>query len=135
LFRITEQCFAYRDSWYQFLFALSSNEVTIRNRDKVFSRAREVALANLQRLDRFFTDHRDRLEWVRPRGGFTAFPRIADGRDARPFCEQAAQYGVLLAPGDCFGVPAHFRLGFGACRAGFDKALEILWDTLRSLTS
>jgi len=32
---------------------------------------------------------------------------------------------VLVAPGDCFDQPAHFRVGVGALRAGYSEALEI----------
>jgi hypothetical protein len=39
---------------------------------------------------------------------------------------------VLLAPGDCFDAPEHFRLGFGAQAEGFAQALEIVSATLRA---
>jgi aspartate/methionine/tyrosine aminotransferase len=105
-------------------------EVAVRHRENIFTRAQKVAVTNLQLLDRFFADQPESLEWIRPRGSLTAFPRMASKNDSRPFCQQAAEAGVLLAPGDCFGFPAHFRIGFGACHNGFDKALEILSDVL-----
>jgi aspartate/methionine/tyrosine aminotransferase len=100
--------------------------VAVRNREKIFGRAREVAESNLTTLDRFFHEHREILGWVRPEGGMTAFPWLVSGENARPFCEAAAAKGVLLAPGDCFGFPSHFRLGFGACAEGYEDAVEIL---------
>ena len=45
------------------------------------------------------------LGWVRPTGGMTAFPWLRSGADTRPFCVGAAAAGVLVAPGDCFGLP------------------------------
>jgi aspartate/methionine/tyrosine aminotransferase len=114
-------------------FSISNNfpgellaEVAVRNREKIFGRAREVAESNLTTLDRFFREHREILGWVRPEGGMTAFPWLVSGENARPFCEAAAAKGVLLAPGDCFGFPSHFRLGFGACAEGYGDAVEIL---------
>lgn len=118
-------------------FSISNNfpgellaEVAVRNREKIFGRAREVAAANLNVLDRFFSEHREILGWVRPEGGMTAFPWLASGENARPFCEAAAAKGVLLAPGDCFGFPSHFRIGFGACAEGYGEAVGILSGTL-----
>jgi aspartate/methionine/tyrosine aminotransferase len=40
-------------------------------------------------------------------------------------CEALAREGVLVAPGDCFGASAHFRVGFGAQEIGFQQALDI----------
>jgi aspartate/methionine/tyrosine aminotransferase len=63
----------------------------------------------------------------------TAFPRLRGVSDARPFCIAAAERGVLLAPGDCFGSPAHFRIGFGLEMPRYGEALDILGETLKSL--
>jgi aspartate/methionine/tyrosine aminotransferase len=60
------------------------------------------------------------------------FPWLLDGSNARELCVALAQSGVLLAPGDCFDAPAHFRLGFGAQSEGFQQALGIVSDTLRA---
>jgi len=38
---------------------------------------------------------------------------------------------VLLAPGDCFDMPAYFRLGFGATEDRFPQGLERLAELLR----
>jgi aspartate/methionine/tyrosine aminotransferase len=73
------------------------------------------------------------LGWAPPAGGTTCFPWLLDGRDARPFCESLAKAGVLVAPGDCFDAPAHFRVGFGAMRRGYGDALEIIRSVLQTL--
>ena len=67
----------------------------------------------------------------RPAGGTTCFPWLRDGRDARPLCEALAKAGVLAAPGDCFDMPAHFRVGFGAMRSGYADALGDLQPRAR----
>jgi aspartate/methionine/tyrosine aminotransferase len=46
------------------------------------------------------------------------------GENARPFCQAATEHGILLAPGDCFDAPPHFRLGFAAAGDSFPKALD-----------
>ena len=45
------------------------------------------------------------------------------GENDLPFCQVATEHGTLLAPGDCFDAPSHFRLGFAAVGDNFSKAL------------
>ncbi|MDQ2857008.1 MAG: pyridoxal phosphate-dependent aminotransferase, partial [Acidobacteriota bacterium] len=106
--------------------------VALKNRQAIFERSREVATANLNLLDRFFAEHEAELGWVRPRGGMTCFPWLRDGGDARQFCRAVAERGVLLAPGDCFEMPEHFRLGFGGTHEGFALALERIAECLKT---
>lgn len=106
----------------------------LKHRDKIFARTRRVTAANLELLDSFFAEHADELGWVRPRGGTMAFAWLKDGSDARPFCRELAERGVLLVPGDCFQMPEHFRLGFGAAEEGFARGLEVIGDYLHSRT-
>jgi aspartate/methionine/tyrosine aminotransferase len=122
-------------------FSISNNfpgellaEVAVRNREKIFNRAREVAAVNLRTLEQLFQEHREILGWVRPEGGMTGFPWLLSAENARPFCERAAERGVLLAPGDCFDIPSHFRLGFAACAEGYETAVEILSDELARIS-
>jgi aspartate/methionine/tyrosine aminotransferase len=105
--------------------------LALRHRDAIYGRARQVAQANLALLDRLFTEHPGTLRWVRPSGGMTAFPWLANGGDGREFCSAAMRRGVLLAPGDCFGMPGHYRLGFAASGEQFAKGLERLAETMR----
>jgi aspartate/methionine/tyrosine aminotransferase len=100
------------------------SEIAIRKRDVVLGKTQEVATRNLKLLERFIEDYRDVLGWIPPRGGMTAFPWLVSGENARPFCQAAAEQGVLLAPGDCFDAPSHFRLGFAAAGDNFPKALD-----------
>jgi aspartate/methionine/tyrosine aminotransferase len=99
----------------------------------ILQRLRDVARANLALLSGFMREHRDVLEWAPPAGGTTCFPWLRDGRDARPMCEALAKAGVLAAPGDCFDMPAHFRVGFGAMREGYGDALETFRGVLTTL--
>ena len=76
--------------------------------------------------------HRDVLGWIAPQGGMTAFPWLVSGEDARPFCRAAAEKGILLAPGDCFDAPSHFRLGFAAAGDEFAVALDRFGEFVKS---
>ncbi|HLK53651.1 MAG TPA: aminotransferase class I/II-fold pyridoxal phosphate-dependent enzyme, partial [Candidatus Angelobacter sp.] len=100
------------------------SEIAVRRRDVVLGKAQETATRNLKLLERFMADHRDVLGWIPPQGGMTAFLWLVSGEDTRPFCQAAAEHGILLAPGDCFDVPSHFRLGFAAAGDDFSRALE-----------
>jgi aspartate/methionine/tyrosine aminotransferase len=108
-------------------------ELAVRQREKILSRARKISTANLARLDGFFEQFRDVFDWVRPGGGMTAFPWMVTGENSRPFCEEAARAGVLLAPGDCFRVPTHFRVGFAASGERFLEGLDRLADVVRRI--
>jgi aspartate/methionine/tyrosine aminotransferase len=97
---------------------------------EILDRLRGVARGNLALLTEFMSRHRGVLGWAPPSGGTTCFPWLRDGRDARPLCDALAKAGVLVAPGDCFDMPAHMRIGFGAMRSGYADALEIFGGVL-----
>jgi len=102
-------------------------EIAMQKRDVILKKTQDNASTNLRRLEAFMAEHSDTLGWVRPQGGMTAFPWLRSGEDEKPFCEAAAEGGVLFAPGYCFDVPGHFRFGFGAAtEQNFGKALERL---------
>jgi aspartate/methionine/tyrosine aminotransferase len=91
----------------------------------ILARLREVAQTNLALLKQFMERHRGILGWIPPEGGTVAFPWLLDGADSRPICQALAREGVLVAPGDCFGFPQHFRIGVGAQATEFQDALDI----------
>lgn len=98
--------------------------LALRHSKAIYGRARDIAQKNLAALDSVISEYRDMLRWVRPRGGMTALPWLTDRADAREFCRRLAARGVLIVPGDCFGKPAHFRLGFGASGDRFGAAID-----------
>jgi aspartate/methionine/tyrosine aminotransferase len=108
------------------------SEIAIRNRDVVLGKTQEVATRNLEFIERFMAEHREVLGWISPQGGMTAFPWLLSGENDRRFCQVAAERGILLAPGDCFDTPSHFRLGFAAAGENFPKALDRFGEFVRS---
>jgi len=113
-------------------FTVSSSPLTeaiaahaLAHAGAVLARLREVAQANHALLKQFMDRHRSPLGWIPPEGGTVAFPWLLDGRDSRPMCQALAREGVLVAPGDCFGLPEHFRIGVGAQATGFQEALDV----------
>jgi aspartate/methionine/tyrosine aminotransferase len=110
-------------------------ELAMRHRDVVLGRTQKVATENLRQLSRFISEHRETIGWIPPRGGMTAFPWLVSGEDSRSFCQAAAEKGILLAPGDCFDAPSHFRLGFAAISDEFPHALDRLGEFVKSWSS
>jgi len=108
-------------------------EHALRAREQLVSRTEAVAKPNLVALEGFMALHANTLSWVRPEGGTVAFPWFRNHRNSRQFCELLARKGVLVAPGDCFGMPHHIRIGFGAQADDFPIALEIMAEALREM--
>ncbi|MEQ1950670.1 pyridoxal phosphate-dependent aminotransferase [Mesorhizobium sp. CN2-181] len=119
-------------------FTISSSPVleelaahALDNHEVLLDRLVAVASANRAALSAVMERVSDTVAWAEPEGGTVAFPWFKDGRDSRPFCQALAAAGVLVAPGDCFGSPEHFRVGFAAQAEGFGDALAIFERTLR----
>ena len=100
--------------------------IALRAREHVLERSRSIIAANLPVLDSFFRRFSEQFEWVPPRGGSVAFPRLrSDAPNAIDrFCaELVEREGVLLLPGSYFEHNGnHFRVGYG--RADMPRALE-----------
>jgi aspartate/methionine/tyrosine aminotransferase len=79
-------------------------------------RNRDVAADFLERYD---------LSWYRPRAGVNAFPTVPSPfPDGETFCRRVlAEESVVLAPGEFFGHPDRFRLGFGTETATLREGL------------
>jgi aspartate/methionine/tyrosine aminotransferase len=105
-------------------------ELATRNREIIWNRARSTSGPNLALLDEWAASNEEHIEWLRPSGSMTAFPRLRGVRDARPFCVAAAERGVLVAIGEAFGAPAHFRIGFGLAMPRYAEALDTLSQVL-----
>ncbi|HJZ95804.1 MAG TPA: pyridoxal phosphate-dependent aminotransferase [Candidatus Solibacter sp.] len=100
--------------------------LALRHASRIYDRVRTVSQQNLALLDEVFARHTELIDWVRPAGGMIAFPRLIGCADTREFCRELAAKGVLVAPGDCFGQPTHFRVGFAASGERFPAAIERL---------
>ena len=121
------------------IFSISNNtagemlsEIAMRHRDIVLGKTQKTATQNLRHLSAFMSEHRETLGWIPPRGGATAFPWLVNVENSRAFCRAAAERGILLAPGDCWDAPSHFRLGFAAMTDKFPNALARLGEFVMS---
>jgi capreomycidine synthase len=86
----------------------------IERGDELLRGRRERARTNLEILARWIEERGEDVEWVPPRGGVTAFPRLKRVTDVDAFCHRLArEQGVMVVPGSCFDSPSHIRVGFG----------------------
>jgi aspartate/methionine/tyrosine aminotransferase len=104
--------------------------LALRQRQAIYARAKRIAAQNLSLLAKFFANERGVFRYTPPSGGMTAFPSALDGSETRPLCVEALRQGLLLAPGDCFGAPEHFRIGFAASGERFAAGLERLAEVV-----
>jgi aspartate/methionine/tyrosine aminotransferase len=107
-------------------------ELAMRHREVVLGRTQKAASENLRLLGRFMSEHQETIAWIPPRGGMTAFPWLVSGEDSRAFCKAAAERSILLAPGDCFDAPSHFRLGFAAVGDKLPDALDRMAEFIKT---
>ena len=105
----------------------------LRKRDVVLRRARESVKRNFQTLKAWMNAQKT-LEWIEPRGGVVAFPRLKSGQDTEELCRLLVRkYRTFTIPGYCFEMKRHMRVGFGG-RAGELKAgLERLGKAAQDL--
>jgi aspartate/methionine/tyrosine aminotransferase len=108
-------------------------ELALRHRDQIAGRNLQIIHDNLNRLDSFFSARAHLVEWVRPKAGPIAFPRLIS-EDVEQFCHQlVTSSGVLLLPGTMYDHPGnHFRLGFA--RKNLPQALAQLEQFLDTRT-
>jgi aspartate/methionine/tyrosine aminotransferase len=90
---------------------------------------RAQAAAHRERVAEFLDEYG--LTWYEPTG-VNGFPTVPDGFDSgRAFCEALVrEESVLLAPGDAFGVPDRFRIGFGLATEELETGLSRIGDFL-----
>lgn len=88
-------------------------EIALRHREQIAGRNLQIIKHNLGLLDEFFARHASQFEWIRPKAGPIAFPKLFAG-NIEVFCDELVnESGVLLLPGTLYDHPGnHFRIGF-----------------------
>jgi aspartate/methionine/tyrosine aminotransferase len=97
----------------------------LRARDWLVGRNVAIVLANLREAEKHFGHRRTKYEWLPPMAGPVAFPRwLGEGPTQAWADATVRERGVMIAPGEMFEMPGHFRVGLG--RRAFRAALEAL---------
>lgn len=106
--------------------------IALNAQEKILQRNHALLTRNVQALEGVFAEFPALIEWTRPLGGCTAFPRYCGPENVEVFCRQLLEEsGVLLLPSSIYAsqlsdTPAdHFRIGFGRS-SGFLAGLEAM---------
>ncbi|WP_066416954.1 pyridoxal phosphate-dependent aminotransferase [Halorubrum aethiopicum] len=91
--------------------------------DDILEANRAHAKANRERVAEFLDRHG--LEWFEPTG-VNGFPTVPDGFESgKEFCRSVFDAeSVVLAPGEVFGHPDRFRIGFGLHTEELEEGLD-----------
>ncbi len=100
--------------------------IALRAKDQVIARSIGMVRDNLACVEDFMARHADRFEWISPRAGSIAFPKLLGNTSIEDFADALVKReSVLLLPGSVFDYPGnHFRLGLG--RTNLPEALTRL---------
>lgn len=102
--------------------------LALSHKEAVIARNTAIARANWEVLAAWFDKWQDLVSYVPPQAGVLAFPKLKKpGLSGTDFCQGAFdKEGVLLVPGEAFGRPGHFRIGFGGDPEAFQDGLTAL---------
>lgn len=105
--------------------------IALRARERILARSRAIVRTNVDAVTAFVARHAVHIDWVPPRAGSVAFPRLrAADADIDAWTNGLIdRHGVLLLPGSLFGAAPHFRIGLG--RADGVVALDLLDEYVR----
>jgi len=98
--------------------------------DRILAANRELAARNHEIVADWVAENG--LDWHEPTGvnGFITVPDGYEG--SRAFCRAVVEEAsVVLAPGDCFGYDAYFRIGFGLPTPELEDGLARVSAVLR----
>jgi capreomycidine synthase len=106
----------------------------IEHSDRLLNLRLPQIRANLAILTEWCGQHKEFVDYIRPRGGVSAFLRLSEVTDVDKFCHRlVGEYKTLLVPGSCFNRPAFVRIGFGGAAAEFELGLSRFSTLLHQL--
>lgn len=105
--------------------------LALKHKEHLIKRNLEIIKNNLKLLDAFFNRYNHLFEWVRPKAGLIAFPKIKFDENVEKFCiDLVNKKGVLLLPSTMYDFDdKHFRIGFG--RKNMPEALKKLKEYIK----
>lgn len=107
--------------------------LALRRLERIAERAKHLLQRNRFLLERFLASRVD-LQVVRPAFGTVVFPRWLGGDTERLCALPREGYETTVVPGRFFGMPDHFRIGFGGETETFEEGLRRLAAALDALT-
>lgn len=106
----------------------------LAHRGAIFARNAGIIGENLDTANRWFAESSDLASWIPPRAGLLAMMSYTADIDSTTLGNRlASEAGVMLAPGDAFGMPGRLRIGIGQDPVIFREGLERTARFLRTL--
>jgi len=95
-------------------------------REALLAENRDLAAEHRAVVAEFLEEHG--LAWSEPDCGVNALVEVPEGfASGRSFCRSVVEEtSVVLAPGEAFGCPGRFRIGYGLHREALDEGLSRL---------
>jgi aspartate/methionine/tyrosine aminotransferase len=109
-------------------------EKLLTNRARYIKRNQGIKQTNIDTWNKWCGENPELVKCTEPKGGFTVFPRYRNRLGSSKFAERLLKdEGVLVAPGDQFGVERHFRINIGTKGDTFARGLERLGRFMRRI--
>lgn len=100
----------------------------------IFERTQRIVRSNLDVMERWVAGSGGRLSWRPPDAGAIGFVRYSADVGSSELAERLrTEDGVLVVPGDQFGMDGYLRVGFGIERAPLEEALDLVAARLDAL--
>jgi aspartate/methionine/tyrosine aminotransferase len=107
----------------------------LKQKDSILKNASERMRMNFEVLKRWMI-HQGSLEWVEPKGGVVAFPRLKANASTEKLCSLlVTKYRTFTIPGYTFGMDRHLRIGFGGNADELNEGLAKLKQATEEYSS
>ena len=110
---------------------LATHALEPERRRRILARTRDILRANYPIVTEWIDRFSDRLEHRPPTAGAIAWVGDRERSDTKALARRALQEkGLLVCPGEQFGVTSYLRLGIGGDPAELRSALDRLGELL-----
>jgi aspartate/methionine/tyrosine aminotransferase len=107
-------------------------ERLLTNLTRYLKRNMSIRLSNMATWGAWSKENSDLVTYAEPKGGFTVFPRYKNRLGSTKFAERLLkEEGVLVSPGDQFGVERHLRINIGSRGEALSNGLDRLGRFMR----
>ncbi len=107
-------------------------EKLLSNRTRYLKRNQTIRHTNIATWDKWCADNPDLMKCSNPPAGFTVFPRYKNRLGSGKFAERLLkEEGVLVSPGEHFGVERHLRINIGTKGETFAQGLDRIGRFMR----
>jgi aspartate/methionine/tyrosine aminotransferase len=112
-------------------------QFALERKDEMLKTIREQVIRNFEMVKQWM-NRQSVLEWVKPKGGVVAFPRLRNGTTTEELCRLlVTKYRTFTIPAFCFGMDRYLRIGFGGeseeLREGLKRVTAATNEHLRHL--